>query len=188
MLYDVLSNRLCVNILKQLSESERKKVYSTSINEVIGSRAGVEVAAILLVSEGLVYREEHLLSISEKGKRFIELFDMLVALMRNERIETKENVEIKYELTEFEKKVLFTLLRLHQETGGDVSLSAITEELFPYENAERRKLRISKELKKLEQLNLAKKIKKERNVFAELTESGFKVIKRQIENEVNKVL
>ena len=188
MLYDILTNRLAVNILKGLSENEKKKVYSANINELIGRREQVDVAVVLLASEGLVYKEEQLLSISEKGKRFIEAFDNIVAIFRNEPDEAKENVEIKYDLTEFEKKVLFTLFRVYQETGEDVALSTLTQELFPYENPEKRKLRISKELKKLEQLNLAKKIKKERNVFAEITDSGLKVIKRQIVKEVKKVL
>jgi len=188
MLFDILTNRLAVNILKGLSESEKKKEYSTNIHEITGSRESIEIAVILLASEGLIYREDLLLSISEKGKRFIDAFDKLVAIMKNEPAELKESVEIKYDLTDFEKKVLFTLFRLYQETGEDVSLASLTEELFPYENLDRRKLRISKELKKLEQLNLAKKVKKERNVFAEITESGLKVIKRQIETEVKRVL
>lgn len=188
MLFDILTNRLAVNILKGLSESEKKKEYSTNVNELMGSRENIEVAVVLLAAEGLVYKEEQLLSISEKGKRFIDAFDKLVGIIKNEQAETKENFEIKYDLTDFEKKVLFTLFRLNQETGEDVSLAALTEELFPYEDVDRRKLRISKELKKLEQLNLATKVRKERNVFAELTESGLKVIKRQIETEVKRVL
>jgi hypothetical protein len=188
MLYDILANRVSVNILKVLSDNEKKKSYSTNINEIVGNREQVEVAVVLLSSEGLIYKEDQLLSISEKGKKFIDAFDKLVVVFKNEQLQEKENIEIKYDLTEFEKKVLFTLFRLYQETGEDVALATLTQELFPYENPERRKLRTSKELKKLEQLNLAKKIKKERNVYAEITDSGMKVIKRQIESEVKKVL
>ena len=50
MLFDILTNRLAVNILKGLSESEKKKEYSTNVNELIGSRESIEVAVVLLAS------------------------------------------------------------------------------------------------------------------------------------------
>lgn len=188
MLYDILSNRLAVNILKRLSENEKKKDYSTNINEIVGNRQSIETALSLLASEGLVYREEQVVSISEKGKRFIDSFDALVAVYRNEPAEKRGSIEIKYELTDFEKKILFLLFKLFSESDEDISLSSLTQELFPYENVDKRKLRVSRAISRLEQLNLARKIKKERNVFSRITETGIKVVKRQIATEVKKVL
>jgi len=188
MLYDILKNRASVNILKQLSEKELKKSYSSSISDFRYDKKQLDEAIAILSTEGLIYKEGSLISISEKGKRFIEIFDKLVELFKAEKTRPEKNIEVTYDLTDFEKKVLFTLFKIHHETGRDVSLSNLTEELFPYEKSEKKKIRVSKELTKLEQLNLAKKIKRERNVFAQITDSGIKVVKRQIITEVKKVL
>jgi len=184
MLYDILKNRAAVNILKQLSENEFRKAYTTPASDFRGD----EEAISLLSAEKLIYNEDSLLSISEKGKKFIEVFDNLVSVFNEKASEKKPSIAIEYGLSEFEKKIIFLLFRIQRETGEDVPLLFLTQELFPYEDAGRRKLRVSRELSKLEQLNLIKKIKKERNVFAQITESGMKVVKRQIVTEVKKVL
>jgi len=188
MLYDVLKNRASVNILKQLSENELKKDYTTKVSELKGSQREIADAVAILASEKLIYNEDSLLSISEKGKKFIEAFDRLVELFKAQQEQSTKNIEIQYNLSDFEKKILFVLFKVHKETGEDILLSSLTQELFPYEDVSRRKLRVSRELSKLEQLNLVNKAKKERNVFVQITDSGLKVVKRQIVTEVKKVL
>src|SRR3989344_2602691 len=126
MLFDVLSNRACVNVLKLLWDSEvaKKSSYSvkkSEILQIIKNKEAVEDAIITLYYEMLILKEEvegelHL-SITEKGKRFIAVFDQLVALMKDEQMPQNPAVEIKYDLTDSEEKVLTTLYHMQIEAG-----------------------------------------------------------------------
>ncbi|MEM4336705.1 MAG: hypothetical protein QXG86_01750 [Candidatus Woesearchaeota archaeon] len=188
MLYDVLSNRACVNILKIIydNESQNKNVYSIKKSEIlkkIKNKKDIEDAIITLSYEMLILKEEvegelHI-SITEKGKRFIEIFDQLVSLMKDEPI-TRPSVEIKYDLTEIEKKILGTLYRMQVESAKEISLSDLSRELYPYDDYEKKKSKVSSALTRLQSLNLIRKIKNNRTVYASVTDSGEKVAKKII--------
>ena len=189
MLYDVLSNRACVNVLKLLWDSEvaKKSSYSvkkSEILQIIKNKEAVEDAIITLYYEMLILKEEvegelHL-SITEKGKRFIAVFDQLVALMKDEQMPQNPAVEIKYDLTDSEEKVLTTLYHMQIEAGKEISLSDLARELYPYEDYEKKKAKISSILTRLQEMNLAEKTKRERVVFASVTQSGEKVAKNNV--------
>ncbi len=186
MLYDLLTSRPAINILKKLSDKDKDKKYAIKIRELAGDYKKAEEAVKLLSERGLVYVEDGLLSISEKGKKFIDIFDQLVDLSSQKEKKRETNVEIRYDLSDFEKKTLFMLLRLQQETNRPVSLTTLSRELFPYENYEQKKTRVSRQLNKLEHLNLVRKIKK-REVMAEVTDTGTKVVKRQLVTEISRI-
>lgn len=188
MLYDILINRPAVNILKHLSEKDKKKKYTADAKDIARQYKGSKDALKLLSEHGLVYAEDDLISISEKGKKFIEIFDQLTGLFRQKEEKRETNVEIHYEISDFEKKLLFMLLRLQQENRQPVSLTQISRELFPYEDYERKKSRISRHINRLEQLNLVRKLKQQREVRMEITETGTKVVKRQLVNEISRIV
>ena len=189
MLFDILSNRACVNVLKILydNESSGKTSYSlkkSDILQMMKNKEALEGAIITLAYERLVLKEEaegdlHL-SITEKGKRFIDAFNQIVSIMRDEEPKPRQNIEIKYDLTDSEKKILITLYHMQMEAGKDVSLSDLARELHPYEDSEKKKTRISSHLSRLHEMNLVEKTKKERIVYASVTQSGEKVAKNNV--------
>ena len=89
-------------------------------------------------------------------------------------------VEIKYDLTDSEEKVLTTLYHMQIEAGKEISLSDLARELYPYEDYEKKKAKISSILTRLQEMNLAEKTKRERVVFASVTQSGEKVAKNNV--------
>jgi len=189
MLYDVLSSRACVNLLKILYDNEvlRKNSYSLKKSDILQSirdKGAVDSAIITLAYEALILKEEaegelHI-SITEKGKKFIALFDQLVVLMKEEEVISAPKVEIKYDLTDAEKRILLTLYQMQKETGKEISLSDLARELHPYEDYEKKKTKISNILTRLQEMNLAEKTKKERVVYASVTQSGEKVANSNI--------
>jgi len=189
MLYDVLSSRACVNLLKILYDNEvlRKNSYSLKKSEILQSirdKGAVDSAIITLAYEALILKEEaegelHI-SITEKGKKFIALFDQLIALIKEEEVISAPKVEIKYDLTDAEKRILLTLYQMQKETGKEISLSDLARELHPYEDYEKKKTKISNILTRLQEMNLAEKTKKERVVYASVTQSGEKVANSNI--------
>ncbi len=187
MLYDILINRKAVNILKELSENDKNKQYSTQRAHFGLSKDNIE-AIQLLCDNGLVYSEDGLISISEKGKRFIDTFDKLVALFNEEEIKRDSNVEIKYDLTDVEKRILLLILKLQQEKSGPVSLSTVTREMYPYSDVTKKKCTVSRQISKLEQLNLVERNKLQREVFFQLTYPGMKVAKSQVVKEISRIL
>ncbi|MBW3022900.1 hypothetical protein KY308_02260 [Candidatus Woesearchaeota archaeon] len=191
MLYDVLKNRASVNILKILYDNElaNKNSYSlkkSHIQAVIKDDLALDSALITLGYEGLILKEEVegelFISITEKGKQFIAIFDQLILLLSSKAEEARQQVEIKYELTDAEKKLLLTLYKLQKETGKEISLSDLSRELYPYEDSEKKKSKVSSLLSRLQEMNLVEKIKKERKTYSSITESGEKVAQRHILN------
>ena len=186
MLFDVLSNRACINVLKILydNESSGKTSYSlkkSDILQMINYKEAVESAIITLAYERLILKEEaegelHL-SITEKGKQFIAVFDSLVVLMSSdEPVLPQKKIEIKYDLTSAEKKLLLTLYQMQKESGKEISLSSLARELYPYEDSDKKKSAVSSIMKKLQELNLVEKMKNGRMIFASVTESGEKLV------------
>lgn len=186
MLYEILSNRNCVNLLKRLSENDKNKQYSTKltdidVNDIYGT-------ITVLKDHELVYLEDGLISISEKGKAFVDLIDQLKDIIEKKEERRESNVEIHYDLTDIEKRTLLLVLKLQQETGRPSSLASITREMFPYEHINRKKNNVSKQLKKLEELNLIERHKVNREAYFEMTFAGMKLAKSQLFTEISRIL
>lgn len=185
-LYPLLKDRACINVLKILYDNEvMDKKYTMSYTHVEdhlsvpGSPATLEV----LESAGLIgseYSEEGILvlSITKKGKEFIEQFDKLIEVMNGKKKE-KKAYSVKYELTDVEQRILIMCAKMKSETGTAVMLKSLTHEVYPYNDPSSKSRSVSNAAKRLEELNLIKRIKNNNRIFFDVTESGEKVIKEQ---------
>ncbi len=188
MLYDILNNRTAVRILKLLDDNERlNKSYSLSLAQVmrnLGLFLKPKNAIMLLKAHGLLIVEEgdeYRIGITEKGKEFIALVDELVFLMRNKAEKRRQPFEIRYDLTQSEKRILLVLSKMQQEIGNKVQLKNLMQELYPHDNYLKKQSSISKELSKLEALHLIEKTRQGRFAFLRATDSGIRVVREQIE-------
>lgn len=170
MLYDILSNRECVNLLKFFSESEdvvslsKKKVSDKALN--------------VLFNHDLIHMEsgeEILVSISLKGRNFIKLFDELVEITSNTSSKSTK-MRVEYHLTDREKSVLLTI----SKSLFEVELEKLYK-IMKKKGQYKLKKSFSKDVKLLEELNLVKVDKK----LVYLTEVGKKVITHEVLKEYN---
>jgi len=185
-LYNIITNRTAVNTLKALYTYEviDKKGHSMSLDSVEQTikTAITEKSLSILNKHDLIRRDRGdlgvILSISQKGKEFIEIFDLLIELFQAK--EKRQNARIEYHLTEMEKKILVMIKRISNEIGKDnVTLKNLTRELFPIEAYESKSSTISRQIKKLEEIKLVERAKKGREAIVCLTERGEKTIKDQ---------
>ncbi len=181
MLYDILGNRACVNILKKLYDLDVEKKYSVKISEL----GAVPYNSIITLKEhDLVLIDksdsDEVVSITYKGKQFIEQFDRLHKVLVSK--EQPRSLDIVYDLSDAEKKLLIVLFRVERETGMPVSLQLLTRELFPYQDYNKKKQGVAKLLNKLVELNLAEKRKDGREVYSKTSQSGIRILKEQILN------
>lgn len=189
-LYDILSNRTAVRILKLLENNERiNKSYSLSLAQVmhhLGLFLKPKNAIRLLKAHGLLIveeGEEHRMGITEKGKKFVALIDELIFLIQNKTEKRTMPFEIRYDLTPSEKRILLVLSKMQQEIGNSVQLKNLMQELYPHNNYLKKQSSISKELSKLEALHLVEKTRQGRFAFLRATDSGIRVVREQIERE-----
>ncbi|MFH1064687.1 MAG: hypothetical protein V1729_06395 [Candidatus Woesearchaeota archaeon] len=185
-LYPLLKDRACINVLKILYDNElidkRYTMSYTQVEERI-SVSGTHSTLENLESAGLVsseYSEEGILvlSITKKGKEFIEQFDRLIDVMNGKK-EDKKAYQVKYELTSAEQRVLIMCSKMRSESGTAVMLKALTQEVYPYTDPLSKTRAVSNSAKRLEELNLIKRIKNNNRIFFDVTETGEKVIKEQ---------
>ena len=115
-------------------------------------------------------------------------FDQLVDMFRPEEAVIKpieKKVHIKYELTNIEKKILVMTQKIIKETGKEsVALRTVTEELYPYEDYKRKTSTVSRNVSKLEEINLMERMKEGRRTYIKVTEKGLKTIKAQYLKEL----
>ena len=124
-LYELLTDRAAINVLKALYDHEvrEKASYSTKLS-LIKQRVGVPVSlpslqrlvGLELITMDLV-EGEHILSLTNKGKEFIEVFDQLVELFMPHAKEEQKGVRVKYELTSQEKRILILAYKMSKESG-----------------------------------------------------------------------
>jgi len=192
-LYNILTNRTSVNTLKTVYDNEilEKKGYSIKLSD-INHKLNSEVpnsAIMILEQEGLINKDEvdndTVLSITNKGKEFIEVFDQLVELFEEKKksdnkIEGKKNFQVKYELTNQEKRILMLTYRISKEAGMQfIELKSLVTELYPYDDYKKKISGVSRYISKLEELKLMERKKQNRKSMIKVTENGFKTIKQQ---------
>jgi len=143
--------------------------------------------AIKVLNEaGLIIVEnenEYRIGITEKGKRFIALIDELINLINNQQKKETPHLEIKYNLSPREKRILIVLSKMQQETGKAIQLRNLAEELYPHNNYSKKQTLLSKDLSKLDALHLIEKIREGRNVFLRTTDSGMRIVSEELEKE-----
>jgi predicted transcriptional regulator len=190
-LHSILKDRAAVNTLKILYDAEHsEKKHTMLLIELKDKLVAPETPFTLqnLKESGLIALEQSgsdniILSITKKGMCFVEQFDKLLDVFNNKKKEHKAfNVE--YNLTDKEKRILFICSKINTETGKEASLSSLTEEVYPYQHPATKTSSVSKYAKRLEEINLLKRIKNNNRVFFEITDSGKRVVKEQLEKLV----
>lgn len=188
-LHPLMQDRTAIRILKMLYDQEVASRGSYTMRlSAARKRMGLFFAPFksmdALSSYGLIGVDsvdgDYIMSMTNKGKEFIELFDQIVELFAV-RKDGQKKVRVRYELTSQEKRILVLTYRICKEVGNDfVPLKALVEELYPHQD---NKTSIaSRYISKLEELRLMERRKEGRNTLVRVTEHGFKTIKEQYLN------
>ena len=184
----LLTDRVSINILKVLYDHEvrEKASYSTKLSEV-KQRLSMPIAllplqklsSMELITMDLV-EGEHILSITTKGKEFMEIFDQLVELFHPQDKPEQKSVRVKYELTSQEKRILILAYKMSKESGVSfIPLKALVTELHPHKDYRTKMSTVSRYVTKLEELQLMERKKEDRATLVKVTDKGFKTIKEQ---------
>ncbi|MBW2977981.1 hypothetical protein KY331_04000 [Candidatus Woesearchaeota archaeon] len=192
-LRDLLADFAAINVLKFLfdMESKNKSIYSTKLSNIkqkFINLENIENSIDILKKFELInldsLEEDKIISISAKGKHFMDTFDKLVQItdkkneLKNKK--TKKSFQIKYHLTPKEKKIMIVLFKLSKESGDrPISLPDLTREIHPT-NTENHMQNISSYASKLSKLNLIEKTKVKTQTLLKLTPTGERTIKEQL--------
>ncbi|MBI5398765.1 hypothetical protein HZB03_04845 [Candidatus Woesearchaeota archaeon] len=190
-MYDILKERSAINILKVLYDHEfvQKAAHTISLAilcALLGVRANdMEKPLALLVRANMITKEysgdanRTILSLRNKGKRFVEQFDILRDIFVDKK-EDQKFFQINYELTTFEKKLLALCYKMQLENATPVPLRSLALEAYPHQEPSKTTGTVSRYITKLAGLNLVKKEQQSDGLFVEVTESGEKVVKNQL--------
>jgi predicted transcriptional regulator len=189
-LYHLLKDRASINILKILYDNEytEKKSHTMTYSEVKAKLTVSEMVdtlaklqEVLLIASETNNGGERILSLTQKGKEFVEQFDRLREVMSGKKQEQKA-YEVKYGLTAMEQRILLMCAKMKSETRQMVPLQTLTQEVYPYQDVSKKSSSVSKYAKKLEELNLLKRVKVNNRMLLDVTETGERVIKEQFLN------
>ncbi len=188
-LHPLLKDRASINILKILYDNEVSAKKYTMLYPEMKSKLVVTEGPLTLLNlekAELLSAEESdggslVLSITQKGKDFIDAFDRLIAVMQG-RKEEKKAYQVEYNLTPMEQRVLVMCAKVKSETGKIVALRLLAQEVYPYKDPGLKTGSVSKYAKRLGELNLLERVKKNNRTFFDVTESGERVIKEQFMN------
>jgi hypothetical protein len=192
-LRDLLTDFAAVNILKLLYDRELKNnsIYSIKLSNIIKkfiNFQNIDISINNLKRFELInidsLKEDKIISISAKGKHFMDIFDKLVQITENKKLtENKKNqksFQIKYNLTPKEKKIMVVLFKLSKEIGDKpVLLQDLTREIYPA-NGDKNTPTIKRYTTKLAKLNLIEKLEIKSQQHLKLTPTGERTIKEQL--------
>ena len=157
-------------------------MFLSAIQEALKTKSDLKDELITLKQAGLVnldvLERNKIVAISKKGKKFMKIFDQLLNLVNYEGIEVEvkgRKIQIKYNLTNNEKKALKMMYKLCDKSTMPISLNMLVMSLFPVENFEEKTPFVVKTLKRLEKLNFVSLGAQRAN----LTEKGLKVISEE---------
>lgn len=192
-LHRILKDRTAIRILKMLYDQEAmKKGYSMKLSYA-KNRLGMVLSpgnsVEILAKHGLVgidhVGNDMVMSITNKGKEFIEIFDQLIELFagKNKAMQA-EKVKVRYELTMQEKRIIVLCYKISREIGREfIALKILVEELYPnLPNQANKTSTVSRYISGLEELRLMERKKEGRNSYVKVTEKGLKTIKEQYLN------
>jgi len=188
MLFEVLKDRIGVNMLKILYDNEyvMKTSHTMQLYRLNAALSNTVTLSNILRMEsiGLVTAEKiedtFILSITSKGKKFIEQLTELKQLIeaKPKSTTTRKYFTVEYEISEIGKKILLNCQKI-QEKGQKATLKKLTNKLFPKEKTKKVSY-VSKQLKEVEELKLIEKNEKNKTIEIVLTDSGKRVVKNQI--------
>lgn len=185
-LYHLLRDRKAINILKLLYDNEIiKKKFSLNLSKACEKLAidEAEASILNLVEYNLVTTDalgdDKVMSITNKGKEFIEAFDHMIEIIEGKRAKPK-SVHVRYELTIHEKKVLVLTHKISNEIGSEhVAVKALVMEMYPHHAHNTRIGIVSKNINRLEELNLIETTKQNETRYLRVTDKGEKTIIEQ---------
>jgi predicted transcriptional regulator len=176
-LYEILVNRECIWILKELYEAEviNKKIYTIRSSDL--KRLGLkhpERYILILEKNGLLHVDDTskdvVISLNQKGKEFFKMFDKMKIHVESQVkiVEEQPMARIEYDLTNEEKKALLTVHKISQIIGDELPIKSLI--------IDNKKQEIV--FDKLQKLNLIAKVKsaKGKGMTIKLTPAGKKVI------------
>jgi hypothetical protein len=187
-LRDLLKDATSINILKYLSSKEAKEgfAFSTRISFLtkefhFSSTESITKSILNLNQASLINlddsEKDNIISISSKGKQFIDIFDKLISLFENK--EKQSSYKIRYELTKDESRILVILYKLTKELfDRPVSLENLSREVSPLDSKSKEP-QLIKVLSSLDSLNLIEFINLKQEDYLKLTPTGERVVKEQ---------
>jgi len=192
-LRDLLTDFAAINVLKLLYDMELKNnsIYSTKLSNVkerFNNFKNIDNSINNLKNFELIsidfLKEDKIISISAKGKHFMDIFDKLAKITDNrekaENKKIKKSFQIKYNLTPKEKKIMIVLFKLSKEIGDKpVSVQDLTREIHPT-NGDKNTSTIKRYATKLAKLNLIEKMEIKSQQYLKLTPTGERTIKEQL--------
>ena len=183
-LYEILVNRACIWVLKELYEAEvvNKKVYSARVSELRKSlnMADIENHIDILEKNGLLHvdslKDDKVVSLNQKGKDFFKLFDKLKVLTESQVkiVNEKPFAKVEYDLTDKEKKALLAVFKVTQDVGDSFPINSLIVEDKQQEAV----------YDKLQKLNLIVKIKKGKGYTVEVTPTGKKIVQQEFSEKL----
>jgi predicted transcriptional regulator len=192
-LFDILTDRPCINLLKALYDKElnNQNSYTIKLSEFSSqTKLNPNIAPLKekeLITADIVEGDQ-IVCITEKGKEFIRIFDQLIELVDGTDIKVKDEkkgVKVKYDLTQIEKLILVMAYKITRETGMDfIALNSVAIELYPYEDHKKKINLVSRYVGKLEEINLMERKREGRRSFLKVTEKGIKTINEQYLKEL----
>ena len=182
-LYELLQDRAAINVLKALYDTEvEQRSYSINmavLQQRFSAFGSIPAATQRLLSTGLVGADEVngdvVVSITARGKRFIEIFDQLSAAL-NGRPKPPNGMALQYELVPIERQMLALAERIPQQNGKRASLHTIAKELYPQEIPAKKIALLKRHADQLQQLGLAQCSQVARNFFVTVTENGRRAL------------
>jgi len=191
-LHHLMQDRTAIRILKMLYDNEAaKKGYSMRLSYAknrLGMTLSPGKSVETLSRFGLVgidnVGNDMVMSITNRGKEFIEVFDQLIELFAAKKPSYAGKVKVRYELTGQEKRIIVMAYKIGKEIGRDfIALKTLVEELYPLQQNQANKTSaVSRYISKLEELRLMERKKEGRNTYIRVTENGLKTIKEQYLN------
>ena len=187
-LYDILVDRIAVNMLKILYDQEyvSKTAHTMPffrLNALLDGRLTLDIV-LKIESAGLIAAEKveemFIISLNQKGKEFIEQLDVLRRLVEAPAENKKAKAfKIEYDLAPVDQRLLVLCYKMQHEVGGSVSLEALASEMYP-KNSAAKKCVVSRYLNKLIKMNLLKKDVVSKEAMFSVSSSGERVIKDQL--------
>jgi len=188
MLFEVLKDRIGVNMLKILYDNEYvlKTSHTVPLYRINAALSNTVTLSNILRMESISLltaekiEDTFILSITTKGKKFIEQLSVLKLLIESEPKTTtsRKYFTVEYEISEIGKKILLICHKI-QETGKKVTINKLSKQLFPKEKTKKVSY-VTKQLKEIENLNLIKRDENSKTSEIKLTDSGKRVVKNQI--------
>lgn len=183
----VLLHRPAVNILKMVYDHEvtHKNQYTLNLSTIQKILLLVDspTSALMLLSTAELITTDAVqgdvvLSITHKGKEFIEAFDQLKEIYEGDEHPAVTTPAIRYNLTLQEKKTLGALAKITSlSTTPSASIKTLARDVRAKTST------LLRTLGKLEQLNLVKKEfkqhKRKKQLCVSLTDKGARTVKEQ---------